>query len=74
MAGGNQVIVYSNVYENEKDDDKSIESNFVDAREKPEGKTPILKSSKYIWFVLHLKLKLRLKLYTRELMWCVADD
>ena len=46
MAGGNQSKVSSNVSDFENDDDKSIESNFVDAREKPEGKHPILKSSK----------------------------
>ena len=42
MAGGNQS---SNVYEYEKDDDKSVKSDFVDAREIPEGKIPPNKSS-----------------------------
>ena len=42
MAGG---IQSSNVYEYEKDDSKSAESNFVDARENPEGKIPTNQSS-----------------------------
>ena len=57
MAGGNQSNVSSNVYEFENDDDKSIESNFVDAREKPEGKTPILKSSKLLGLVIRFRIK-----------------
>ena len=43
MAGGSQS---SNVYEYENDGSKSAESNFVDARENPEGKIPNNQSSK----------------------------
>ena len=45
MAGGNLIVRSSNFYEPENDDSKSIETNFVDAREKPEGTNPINNSS-----------------------------
>ena len=43
MVGGNES---SNVVEYEKDDDKSVKSDFVDAREIPEGYNPTNNSSK----------------------------
>ena len=51
MGGGNQ-NQSSNVYEYEKDDDNSVKSDFVDAREIPEGKIPSNKSSSSHQFVL----------------------
>ena len=47
MAGGNLDARSSN-FSNEKDDDKSLEPDFVDARVEPEGINPIINSSKLI--------------------------
>ena len=45
MAGGNPLVRSSNFPDDENDDSKSLEPNFVDARVEPEGNDPILNSS-----------------------------
>ena len=45
MSGGSLSLPSSNFSDEDEKDDKSAESNFVDAREVPEGKIPINQSS-----------------------------
>ena len=46
MAGGSLGLPSSNFSDKTENDDKSVKSDFVDAREIPEGKIPPYKSSK----------------------------
>ena len=46
MAGGSLGLPSSNFSDKTENDDKSVKSDFVDAREVPEGKIPQIKLSK----------------------------
>ena len=52
MAGGNANIGSSNVSGAEKDDNKSSKTNFVDAREIPEGYNPTNYSSNILVVIM----------------------